>query len=241
MNRRNFLEKGSFAALAVAGLPHALKKQAPNTPYIYKNDLVSGKAGQTQYAITVYHSTVEQFSAAKPEEKFLRLSIKFYETTDLYTPAKTGDFKYLVESVEKNDKENNIWKLKTKLEQKVSGDYELGKDFPKDLKFLIKPWSYAEILSKKDKALVYMPYHSSYSSSSGDDDCFLTTACVHHKQLADNCEELQTLRFLRNEYMMRSGEGQLLVEQYQSIGPEIVSAIINTKIKARYMNTCTGT
>jgi hypothetical protein len=224
MNRRNFLQKSSYAALAAAGLPAAIKKGSQNYPHIYKNILVSDKAGQTQCILTVFHNAIQTLSTAKPEEKFLKLEIRFHSTTNIYTPTTTGELKYSAESSDLTDKENSIWKVKTKLEQKVPDNYELPKDFPKDIRFAIKPYGYAEVLSSRGKTLVNMPYYSSYTPSD-DDDCFLTTACVHHKQLADDCDELQTLRSLRDSFMLSTDEGRALIKQYHITGPAIVHAI----------------
>lgn len=59
-------------------------------------------------------------------------------------------------------------------------------------------------------------------------NCFLTTACVKHRGLPDDCKELTLLRKFRDEYMKKNEEGNALVEQYYEIAPGIV-----TKIDAR--------
>ncbi|MBL7933310.1 MAG: hypothetical protein JNL60_15495 [Bacteroidia bacterium] len=55
--------------------------------------------------------------------------------------------------------------------------------------------------------------------------CFLTTACVHYYNLADNGYELNTLRSYRDTYLKSSPAGKRLVEQYYRISPEIVNCI----------------
>jgi hypothetical protein len=62
---------------------------------------------------------------------------------------------------------------------------------------------------------------------SDDEDCFLTTACVKHLHLPDDCDELQILRGLRDDHMLANHEGRLLIEQYKVFGPAIVKAINN--------------
>ncbi len=42
------------------------------------------------------------------------------------------------------------------------------------------------------------------STSSGSNWCFLTTACVEHKGLKDNCYELETLRAFRDNYVKKA-------------------------------------
>ena len=59
-------------------------------------------------------------------------------------------------------------------------------------------------------------------SSSG---CFLTTACVEYKGLADDCEELTKLRAFRDNYLKTTEEGKAVVEEYYRIAPQIVENI----------------
>jgi len=65
-----------------------------------------------------------------------------------------------------------------------------------------------------------------------DLECFLTTACIRHKQLPDECEELQLLRGFRDNYMRSSAPGARMVEEYYQFGPKLVSAIELDKKKA---------
>ena len=60
------------------------------------------------------------------------------------------------------------------------------------------------------------------SSSSG---CFLTTACVDHAGLADDCRELQVLRRFRDDYVAALPDGQNILDEYYQIAPSIVRRI----------------
>jgi hypothetical protein len=62
--------------------------------------------------------------------------------------------------------------------------------------------------------------------------CFLTTACVHHYQLADNGYELTTLRQFRDSYMLSSGEGKDLIKEYYRVSPKIVERIEKDRDKS---------
>lgn len=55
--------------------------------------------------------------------------------------------------------------------------------------------------------------------------CFLTTACVGHYGLPDNCYELETLRNYRDGYLMQTAAGKDLVKDYYSVAPGIVRSI----------------
>lgn len=66
-------------------------------------------------------------------------------------------------------------------------------------------------------------------ASKKDEECFLTTACVNYYSLADDSYELTTLRTFRDQYMLRSREGKVLVTEYYRIAPLIVSKIKKDK------------
>ena len=77
--------------------------------------------------------------------------------------------------------------------------------------------------------------------------CFLTNACVKFLGKADDCEELEKLRAFRDNYMMRTHEGEMLVEEYYKIAPQIVEKIeASSKREAYYdyilsvINKCIG-
>ena len=61
--------------------------------------------------------------------------------------------------------------------------------------------------------------------------CFLTTACVEYYNLPDNCYQLRTLRFFRDEILNNTSEGKTITKQYYKIAPEIVTLLKNDKDK----------
>lgn len=69
------------------------------------------------------------------------------------------------------------------------------------------------------------------SSSSGS-GCFLTTACVEYKGLADDCEELTKLRAFRDNYLKTTEEGKAVVEEYYRVAPQIVEKVNASEKKA---------
>ena len=66
------------------------------------------------------------------------------------------------------------------------------------------------------------PIKENRSSSSG---CYLTTACVEHKGLEDDCMELSTLREFRDTYMKELPTGNEEIQEYYETAPGIVDAI----------------
>lgn len=59
--------------------------------------------------------------------------------------------------------------------------------------------------------------------------CFITTACVEHKKLSDDCYELNVLRTYRDNYLKSFAEGRKDVEIYYKIAPLIVRKINASK------------
>lgn len=55
--------------------------------------------------------------------------------------------------------------------------------------------------------------------------CFLTTACVEHAGLPDDCHELTVLRHFRDDYVANVQGGASLISEYYATAPGIVSAV----------------
>ena len=68
-------------------------------------------------------------------------------------------------------------------------------------------------------------YKGESSSSSSSSSCFLTSACVEAKGLADDCYELTTLRRFRDEYLAHAECGQCTIASYYEVAPKIVEKI----------------
>jgi len=55
--------------------------------------------------------------------------------------------------------------------------------------------------------------------------CYLTTACVQHRGLDDDCRELTVLRAFRDGYLRRQPHGPALIGEYYRHAPRLVRAI----------------
>lgn len=62
-------------------------------------------------------------------------------------------------------------------------------------------------------------------SGSHDDGCYLTTAGVRARGLADDCWELNTLRRFRDGYLRKIPDGESEIAAYYEIAPKIVKAV----------------
>lgn len=229
MNRRHFLHKASMAFAITAALPEAIRSSfQTNYPTIYKTELLSGYPNQLIYELGIYHNAIETFNLAKEEEKSIGLKARLYATSSDANP-KTGEFKYVITNSELIDKEYKIWKITTKAD-KSQGDYALPPEYPKDLGFLCMLSTWIKITGKNNYVITSIPYKAPSSYNSNNDyypgaGCFLTTACVTYEGKPDNCEELETLRFLRDHYIATSPFGRQLIDNYRIIGPQIIRSI----------------
>ncbi|MBU1974805.1 MAG: hypothetical protein KKG59_00200 [Nanoarchaeota archaeon] len=61
--------------------------------------------------------------------------------------------------------------------------------------------------------------------------CFLTTACVEHQGLPDDCNELETLREFRDCILLTNEDGRVMVREYYDLAPEIVKRIKRDPLK----------
>ena len=68
-----------------------------------------------------------------------------------------------------------------------------------------------------------------FSASGG---CFLTTACCEYKGLPDDCDELQAMRRIRDEYIRNQPYGDKLIRNYYESAPGIVQKINEREDKA---------
>ena len=68
-----------------------------------------------------------------------------------------------------------------------------------------------------------------YRDSSSSGGCYLTTACVECKGLADDCYELTMLRNFRDTYLAKQVGGKEEIEDYYENAPRIVREIDSRK------------
>jgi len=66
-------------------------------------------------------------------------------------------------------------------------------------------------------------YSSSSSSSSGG--CYITTAACEYFGKHDDCYELNTLRYFRDEWLVKQPEGMALISEYYKDAPVLVNLI----------------
>ena len=71
----------------------------------------------------------------------------------------------------------------------------------------------------------YFNHSDDSQNNQGGEGCFLTTACVCAEGLADDCDQLNTLRDYRDRYLKNRVGGVEDVTHYYCVAPHIVRAI----------------
>lgn len=69
------------------------------------------------------------------------------------------------------------------------------------------------------------------SNDSSDRGCYITTVVCEYLGKNDNCYELQTLRWFRDNWLLKMEDGEKYIKLYYDTAPEIVKAIQNDKNK----------
>ncbi len=224
MNRRNFITGSALVGLGTLLLPKGVKaKPKDYEPAQTYRPALSVKDG-IEYMIMIYHAGVNNFSKATAAEKKIELNLYKYANSAVISME---TIYYSIKKVNEVKGSYNTWKVKADIEGSLHSETLVDKNFRKTISFEIKLLDYIKIYDKKDKLFDTLKWYTKKTTTYDDDfeGCFLTTACVENKGLADNCDELSTLRLLRDNYMKNTEEGIDLINKYNVLGPEIVSTI----------------
>ena len=224
------MHKSSVAAASIFIFPKAIRKAENKTShYINKTKAYMDEHTLVNYRLTIYDSAVRDFKTATDKEKEILFLVTLADADNdtvnkgitLFTYTIT-DAKFI--RTEQLFGEIKVYEVMARLDA-TKGEFKLPDEMAKTVKFTVKPEVSLTIPNKKE---IYLSFET---SDDDDDDCFLTSACVHSKGLPDDCEELSSLRYLRDEYMMHYDEGRRLISSYYSDGPAVVKAINNCSNK----------
>jgi len=233
MHRRQFLTKSGTTVLAITGLPLLLRRDKA-APAIYRGEKTDAAKVKWTYEVTLIIDSINRFTAATDEAKKITLKVTQPPATgsSAADPVKTGEYSYLMSEVLLLESSPKQADMKAKFVAKTSGNLALPAELPKELNCRIRPYLDVVLRDTKGKDYVTLNYQSSGADYDDDDydyDCFLTTACVYHKGLRDDCHELQTIRFLREHYMRGTPEGDRLLTEYETTGPAILRSIYHAE------------
>jgi len=87
--------------------------------------------------------------------------------------------------------------------------------------FMVEGYSHEELENIES----YKEGYSHTESQKSGGGCFLTTACVEHAGLADDCHELTVLRSFRDSYVANLARGSEMLAEYYETAPAIVQQI----------------
>ncbi len=222
MNRRRFFKSSGLALAAIAGLPRGLKSQYYSDPRVYKTEFDKNLADQWIYEVRIDHDALKKFSSATEAEKIITIKIAEVLKGDYNNRPVEGEHQFLITSAVKGKTLYDTWDIETKFIKTISGKNKFEKGFPKNPLLRCNEMYFVNIIGKDNKTFKNLTYHA---GDNDEGDCFLTCACVQHKKMEDNCEDLQLLRGLRDQFMATTIEGRALLTEYKNIGPAMVKKI----------------
>lgn len=225
MNRRNFITGSAFVGLGTLLLPKGIKAAPKKLGNSQSYRPASSVKDGVQYEITLDGNGIENFSTATSFDKTFKLYL--FKNVN-YVTQSTESISYTIKKVTPVSGKTKTWVVKADINKDtLKSDSMVDKDFKKTISFEIMFYDYVKIYDKKDKLFETLKWIDTNKSTGSDDyeGCFLTTACVENKGLADDCDELTTLRLLRDNFMKTTAEGNELINAYQTLGPQIVTAI----------------
>jgi hypothetical protein len=216
MDRRKFLKKTSSGVLSASLLP-----------------LLSFDVNK--FHVFDYYNSDAEFEIYDQKIKFnLKFEPKLLSEFDsigeshkkiefIGKPLDYPTFTYNVLSLKKKTKKGNeIYDLTCEFWKEDSTDLEVKMVetiFTNEFKIEIQPKKSALLKTSKGKK----EYTFLFSESKDDGkSCFLTSACVFHKGLPDDCYELNTLRNLRESVMKPNPEFQKLIAEYEIVAPQML-------------------
>lgn len=217
MNRRKFLKKTSSGVLAAAFLPLlSFDKSKPISLDAYDSVEYYKKNGREWLImITINSDLLTNFRNIDKENR--TISIESFDETSILT-------KYNIEKIsEKTIEEKNLHFLTLKLlkDKNTEQQWDTGEElFGKEIELEIHDKCHGVIRNEKQKVSINLRY--ARETKEGDAECFLTTACVFHKGLADDCKELTTLRNLRATKMNPNPKYQKLISEYELVAPKML-------------------
>jgi len=110
-------------------------------------------------------------------------------------------------------------------DQMTTENFKFAKEaFGKEFVMEVHDKCHAVIRNEKLKVDLAFKYNRNLSSDPNS-TCFLTSACVFHKGLPDNCQELMVLRNLRETVMKPNSDFNQLILEYAVIAPKMLTKI----------------
>lgn len=226
MNRRIFLKTSSAGALAAVSLPLLSFSNVEYQDNYITKDLFEKNGQEYKLSFLINPELLTNFDTISDNDKV----IKIIATTSAGTSITTN---YKAKNIAKKtieDKKLNFISLRAQSSEMSSEEYKFAKDtFDKEIVLELHDKCHAVLRNEK----LNLKINFAYKPKSGEakEECFLTSACVFHKNLPDNCYELSTLRSLRENNMKPNPEYLELISEYEIIAPKMLLKINNASNK----------
>lgn len=216
MNRKKFLQTTSTGVLAASLLPllsFKKNKVARIDKYISVDDFKVDDFLTTHFAIDFDEDLLVAFDTIIVFRKKLTLSATF-----ITAPSVTYNI-ISKTSKKKGDKEIHFFTCeKSTTGADLDPEKIIAKRFPEKFTLEIEEKKMVTMKIRKGD-----DYRFAFSKTTSDvPECFLTSATVFHKGLADDCKELKTLRNLRETVMKPDPEFSRLISEYEIIAPKML-------------------
>jgi hypothetical protein len=227
MERRKFIKRTAAAitATALIGFPELISAQPSLQDVedidIYKSNL---QDGHLMYKLKFFHEIVTNFDDRLGDWRKLTLKIDDNSDKNNISISKGKYMVYKIKKIKVNE-----YQVYAKLVESVVNYEKLPSQFKKKFSFkiFIKDYytdNYIELYSKAEKTTKKLSYHVAHQQG-----CYLTTACTVSKDLADDCYELTTLRRFRDNFMLKTIDGQKSIKSYYHKAPNLVNRINSCK------------
>lgn len=245
MKRRDFLKvskNGLLTSALLASFPVAIKAETKNTAPCFKTTL-NNPARIEGYDVFLYMDP-EIFTKAVSIIGLSSPYILKIKVTALVPEAGKQTDEAEITYTLKDVRESEVYgrySMKFIFNKVESSNYTLQEIFKKSMEnveyngteksFSVKDAQGKTVLYLLDEKIVNKP-----ATYEDDWDCFLTTACVKYKNLNDEGPELTKLRFLRDNHILKTDEGKVLVATYYQTAPGILKKINSLDNKNDFYN-----
>ena len=230
MNRKTFLQYASAGVAAASFLPLlSFTKNLKSSDYFMGDKFLVIKGQEWLFSFTIDSDLLSKFTETSDQTKEIKLSGN--TETDLVYKADS--------IIEKTIDSKNLHFITFSIikDKLTSENFKFAKDaFGKE--FIMEVHDKCHAVIRNEKLKVDLPFrYIKNMSSDPDANCFLTSACVSHKGLPDDCAELMILRNLRETVMKPNPIFNQLIAEYNVIAPKMLSNIGDSENKGEILET----
>ena len=229
MDRKKFLKTTASGLVAASFLPLlSFSKKTEEDFTTFENvdpTLINGSSWYFHF--NIYTALIEEFSKSNGKEK--EIIIHCENDGDAYHKLTYN----ASSSKEKTIDSKNLHFISFKLGKgdMKEDDKKFAQDsFGKSMIIEVHKKCHAVIRNDKSNLAVNFKYNADA------EDCFLTSASVFHKGLADDCKELTMLRNLRENVMKPDKKYHQLISEYEIIAPQMLSNIYKADNKGEILD-----